>query len=122
MQQTFTIPAAAAAANRKPPVALRLPLDSGPSVTEIWVTVLMVVVCGLVVVMVSVAVCGDVVVRVEGRLLVLFEVDVVPEVVSVKVVLLEPELLVAVSVRVLVVVVGTMLTVLHNMELAPLSV
>ena len=70
-----------------------------------------VVVCGLVVVNVSVVVWGVVLVSVEGRLLVLAVVDEVSEV------LLTVALLVCVSVWVLVVVVGTMLTVRHSREL-----
>ena len=76
-----------------------------------------VVVCGLVVVNVSVVVWGVVLVSVEGRLLVLAVVDEVPEAVVVSEVLVMVELLVCVSVWVLVVVVGTMLTVRHSMEL-----
>jgi len=86
-------------------------------VTEVCVRLVTVVVCGLVVVNVSVVVWGVVLVSVEGRLLVLAVVDEVPEAVVVSEVLVMVELLVCVSVWVLVVVVGTMLTVRHSMEL-----
>jgi hypothetical protein len=91
-----------------------LPLNS---VTEVCVKLVTVVVCGLVVVNVSVVVWGVVLVSVEGRLLVLAVVDEVSEAVRVSEVLLTVALLVCVSVWVLVVVVGTMLTARHIREL-----